>query len=126
MKNIISSTDMGMLCQRESQSEEHYKNLPLKERELIIGRLGYLLKLTSGNVEYSECLHEFLRGKVQKKALASRQAACKNMYIFFWDTMNGAKTSLFREAYKQKKQVSYHIINHMCTHFMETTLIVKW
>ena len=70
---------MGMLCQRESQSEEHYKNLQLKERELIIGRLGYLLKLTSGNVEYSECLHEFLRGKVQKKALASRQAACKNI-----------------------------------------------
>ena len=79
MKNIISSTDMGMLCQRESQSEEHYKNLPLKERELIIGRLGYLLKLISGNVEYSECLHEFLLGKVQKKALASRQAACKNI-----------------------------------------------
>ena len=77
--------DMGILCQRESQSVECYKNLPLKERELklqIIGRLGYLLKLTSGNVEYSECLHEFLRGKVQKKALANRQAACK-ICIFF-------------------------------------------
>lgn len=81
-KIIISSTDMEMLCQTQSQSEEHYKNLPLKERELIIDRLGHLLKLTSGNVEYSECLHEFLRGKVQKKALASRQAACKICTFF--------------------------------------------
>ena len=40
MKNIISSTDMGMLCQRESQSEEHFKNLPLKERELNLQIIG--------------------------------------------------------------------------------------
>ena len=47
--------------------------------------------------------------------------------------MNGAKTSQFREAYKQKKQSqhgqvsyhNYHIINHTCTHFMDTTLIIK-
>lgn len=30
----------------------------------------------SGNNEYSECLCEFLLGKVQKKALANKQAAC--------------------------------------------------